>query len=388
MGLTDSDLRYLALVIRASANEQLLSDDLYLGLRRPRVRGGDYDAFVDKFVTSARELYPRAYIHFEDFGLHNAQRLLDKYRGEISCFNDDVQGTGCVTLAAIISALNVAKHRLAELRLVIYGSGSAGTGIAAQVRDAIATETQKSKAEAAKQIWCIDKPGLLLQSLGENLTPAQVPFARDDNEWKGKSLRLLEVIKEVKPHVLIGTSTRPKAFTEEIVKEVAKHVDRPIIFPLSNPTRLHEVDPKDVFEWTGGKALIATGSPFPPVAYGDTTYEVAECNNSVCFPGIGLGAVLSRSRVLSDKMLLAAVKALAAQSPALKDPNKGLLPDVVDVRELSVKVAMAVIKQAVAENLAQEKEIPTADDLLEEWVKEQMWEPRYRELKPVDTRSG
>jgi malate dehydrogenase (oxaloacetate-decarboxylating) len=236
---------------------------------------------------------------------------------------------------------------------------------------------------------CVDKPGLLLKSQGDKLTHAQVPYAREDSDWSGKEHSdLLSVIQEVKPHVLIGTSTRPKAFTEEIVKEMASHVDRPIIFPLSNPTRLHEADPRDINEWTKGKALIATGSPFPPVKYDGKEYEVAECNNSTCFPGIGLGCVLSRTKLLTDKMLVAAVKALAAQSPALKDPNKGLLPDVINVREISVHIARAVIKQAVEEGLAQEKGIPNNDEDLEEWIREQMWDPAYRPLKLVDRKTA
>ena len=362
-------------------NDGLLNDELYLGLKKPRVRGEEYDKFVDNFVQSARKLYPRAYIHFEDFGLANARRILDKYRPTMSCFNDDVQGTGCVTLAAIMAGLHVSKLKLTDMRVVIFGSGTAGTGIADSIKDAIAADSQKSKEDAAKQIWCVDKPGLLLKSHGDKLTPTQVQYARVDDEWKDKDHdNLLAVVKEVKPHVLIGTSTRPKTFTEEIIKEMAKHVDRPIVFPLSNPTRLHEADPKDINAWTKGKALISTGSPFPPVTYDGKEYEVAECNNSTCFPGIGLGTVLSRSRLLSDKMLVAAVKALAAQAPALKDPDKGLLPDVINVREISVHIAKAVIKQSVEEGLATEKGIPDNDDELDEWVREQMWEPRYREL--------
>ncbi|MCJ1246874.1 NAD-dependent malic enzyme, mitochondrial [Trapelia coarctata] len=378
--------RTLAVVLDCGTdNEELLNDELYLGLRRHRVRGKDYDQFVDKFVQSARRLYPRAYIHFEDFGLENARRLLDKYRSHMACFNDDVQGTGCVTLAAVMAGLHVSKLKLTDMRMVIFGSGTAGTGIADMVRDAIAADSGKSKEDAAKQIWCVDKPGLLMKSHGDHLTHGQVEYARDDKEWEGKEHNdLLSVIKEVKPHVLIGTSTKPKAFTEGVVKEMARHVDRPIIFPLSNPTRLHEADPKDLNDWTKGKALIATGSPFPPVEYDGKKYDVSECNNSEVFPAIGLGAVLSRSRLLSDKMLVAAVKALADQSPALKDPDKGLLPDVVEVRELSVQIAKAVIKQAVEEDLATEKGIPEKDDDLDAWVREQMWAPRYRELKRVD----
>lgn len=232
---------------------------------------------------------------------------------------------------------------------------------------------------------CVDKPGLLLKSQGDKLTHAQIPYAREDSDWDNKShLDLLSVIKEVKPHVLIGTSTKPKTFTKEVVQEMASHVERPIIFPLSNPTRLHEADPKDINDWSKGKALIATGSPFPPVTYEGREYEVAECNNSTCFPGIGLGCVLSRSKLLSDKMLVAAVKALAAQSPALKDPDKGLLPDVVNVREISVHIARAVIKQAVEEGLATEEGIPSDDAMLEEWIREQMWDPIYRPLRPVE----
>ena len=222
-----------------------------------------------------------------------------------------------------------------------------------------------------------------MDSQGDDLTIAQKPFARKALEWEGKAIKSLQaIIREVKPHVLIGTSTRPKSFTKEVVQEMASHVDQPIIFPLSNPTRLHEADPKDLNEWTDGKALIATGSPFPPVSHKGKEYEVAECNNSTCFPGIGLGTVLSRSKLLSDKMLVAAVKALAAQSPALKDPNKRLLPDVTAVRDISVKIAVAVIKAAVEEGHARQEHIPEDDKELEDWVRIQMWEAQYRELVP------
>jgi len=364
-------------------NKDLLEDELYLGLRQERVYGERYDQFIEKFVSACRKRYPKAYIHFEDFALPNARRLLDKYRPDYAVFNDDVQGTGCVTLAAIMAGLHVSKLELKDLRMVVFGSGSAGTGIAEMVKDSIATDNRKSKEEAGKQIWCMDKPGLLLDSQGDDLTIAQKPFARSAKEWEGKNTKDLKaVIAEVKPHVLIGTSTRPGSFTKEAVQEMAKHVDRPIIFPLSNPTRLHEARPSDLNEWTEGKALIATGSPFPPVEYNGKKYEVAECNNSTCFPGIGLGCVLSRSKLLSDKMLVSAVKALAGEAPALKDPDRGLLPDVVDVREISVKIARNVIRTSVEEGLAQEEGIPEEDEELEKWIRSQMWEPKYRELVP------
>ncbi|PYH42180.1 NAD-dependent malic enzyme [Aspergillus saccharolyticus JOP 1030-1] len=362
-------------------NETLLKDNLYLGLRQPRVRGEEYDKFVERFVTIAKQKFPKAYIHFEDFGLHNAKRILDMFRSQIPCFNDDIQGTGCVTLAALMAALHVSKVKLDDVRVVIYGSGSAGIGIAAQIADTIENEARKPKVEARKQIWCLDKPGLLVKSLGDQLTPAQVPFARDDDEWSGEEPRdLLAVVKKVQPHVLIGISTKPKAFTEEIIREMAKHVETPIVFPLSNPTRLHEACPEDINRWTDGKALMATGSPFPPVELNGKKYEIAECNNSTCFPGIGLGAVLSRTRVLSDKMLVAAVKALTMRSPALQDPKEPLLPDVQDAREISVDIAKAIIKTAVEEGHAEEVGIPTEDQELDEWVRIQMWEPKYRPL--------
>jgi malate dehydrogenase (oxaloacetate-decarboxylating) len=366
-------------------NHKLLNDDLYLGLQRQRVRGKGYDAFIDRFLCACKKRFPKAYIHFEDFGLQNARRILDKYTQEIACFNDDVQGTGCVTLAALYAANHVAKNKMQDLRVVMFGAGSAGTGIADQIRDAIAIESGKLKEEAIKQIWCFDKQGLLLQSQKEYLTPAQHDYAKPDSEWKDADKEsLLEVVKKVKPHVLIGTSTKPKAFTKDIVQEMAKHVERPIIFPLSNPTRLHEAEPKDLFEWTSGKVLTATGSPFPPVESNGRMREVAECNNSTTFPGIGLGAVLSRTKLITPEMLVVAIKALAAQAPALQDPDAALLPDVTNVREISVQIAAAVIKQAVKDGLSQEKDIPNNDQELEDWIKEQMWDAQYRPLKKVD----
>ncbi|KAI1414990.1 hypothetical protein F5Y13DRAFT_157654 [Hypoxylon sp. FL1857] len=369
-------------------NENLLNDDLYLGLRQKRARGEKYDEFVDTFVKSARKLFPRAYIHFEDFGLTNARRILDHYRPEIPCFNDDVQGTGCVTLAAIMAGLHVTKQKLRDTKMVIFGAGTAGVGIADQVRDAIASEKGISKEEAAKQIWLIDKPGLLTTKT--DLDHGQQTYAKDDSEWDGKDRSLLSVIKEIHPNVLIGTSTVPKAFTEEIVKEMAKATDRPVILPLSNPTRLHEAVPEDILKWTEGRALVATGSPFDPVKgpWGpdgkDVEIEVAECNNSVVFPGIGLGAVLSRASKVTDKMLVAAVRGVAALSPALEDDTAPLLPGVEDVRAVSVRVAREVILAALEDGVATERDIPTEAGVLDDWIREQMWDPVYRPLKKVE----
>ncbi|KAI1871100.1 hypothetical protein JX265_006140 [Neoarthrinium moseri] len=366
-------------------NEELLKDDLYLGLRQKRTRGEKYDKFVDAFVTAARKLFPRAYIHFEDFGLTNARRILDHYRPKVPCFNDDVQGTGCVTLAAIMAGLHVGKKKLEEVKLVVFGAGTAGVGIADQVRDAIATYKGCSREHAAKQIWLIDKPGLLTTKTND-LSQAQKIYAKDDSDGKG----LLDVVKEVKPNVLIGTSTKPKSFTEEIVKEMAKHTKRPVILPLSNPTRLHEAVPEDLLKWTDGKALVATGSPFKPVKgpWGKDGKEIeikaAECNNSVVFPGIGLGSVLCRASKVTDKMLVAAVQGVADMSPALKDETAPLVPGVDNVREVSVRIAREVIQAAIEEGVATEKDIPTEKEDLDDWIKEQMWAPIYRPLKRVE----
>ncbi|EFX04262.1 malate oxidoreductase [Grosmannia clavigera kw1407] len=366
-------------------NEQLLNDPLYLGLREKRVRGRPYDVLVDTFVKSARKLFPRAYIHFEDFGLNNARRILDIYRPQIPCFNDDIQGTGCVTLAAILSGLHVSHKTLADLRMLIFGAGTAGVGIADQVRDAIATAGGISKEEASQ---LIDKPGLLTNGL--ELSRAQQSYARDQAEWDGKKTDLLGVIETIHPNVLVGTSTVPGAFTKDVVQAMAAHTDRPIILPLSNPTRLHEAVPADLLAWTDGRALVATGSPFKPVRgpWGEdgeeVEFEIAECNNSVVFPGIGLGSILCRASRVTDRMLVAAVEAVAELSPALKDPRNPLLPGVESVRQVSVCIARKVIHAAVDEGVATEHDIPLDDDeLLAEWIREQMWKADYRRLKCV-----
>ncbi|KAL4730764.1 NAD-dependent malic enzyme, mitochondrial [Fusarium chlamydosporum] len=374
-------------------NKELLDDELYLGLKQKRVRGEEYAEFVDKFVQSARKLYPKAYIHFEDFGLSNARKILERYRPDFACFNDDVQGTGCVTLAAIMSGLHVSNQKLKDLRMVVFGSGSAGLGIADQVRDAIATEGNMSHEEAAKQIWLIDKPGLLTSET-EGVTDSQKMYTKDTSEWKDKDTDLLSVVKEVRPNVLIGTSTKPGAFTEDVIRAMAEHHERPIVLPLSNPTRLHEAKPEDILNWTEGKALVATGSPFPAVKgpWGkngeEITINVGECNNSVVFPGIGLGCVLSRAKHLTDRMLVAAVEGVSSLSPILKDSTAPLLPDVDSVRDVSVRIARKVIQAAVKDGEATQEGIPENDDDLEEWIKEQMWDPEYRPLKQVSLESA
>lgn len=366
-------------------NKKLLEDDLYLGYKHERVRGERYDQFVDNFVQSAKKLFPKAYIHFEDFGVHNARRLLDRYRKHYAVFNDDVQGTGCVTLASIMAAAKVGNITIGDLRVLAFGAGSAGTGIAEQIAAGIAQDSNISKEQAMKQIFLVDKQGLLLDD-DDSLSVAQKPFAQPASKWLENGSQLTDLkylISKIKPNVLIGTSTKPGAFTEEAVREMTNYAHRPIIFPLSNPTKLHEAQPKQLLEWTDGKALVATGSPFPPVEYKGTTFRIAECNNSVCFPGIGLGCVLGRVKLLSDGMLVAAVSALACEAPAVKEnnPTKELCPGVERAREVSIKIAVAVLKQAAKEHLLQAENVPiNEDEELREWVEAQMWQAEYREL--------
>jgi malate dehydrogenase (oxaloacetate-decarboxylating) len=232
----------------------------------------------------------------------------------------------------------------------------------------------------------VDKLGLCLKRQGDKLTFAQKPYARDDDEFPDseQNIDLLAVVKAVKPTVLIGCSTRPGSFTKEIIQEMASHVNRPIVFPLSNPTRLHEAKPKDLIDWTKGKALIATGSPFPPVEYNGKSYDIAECNNCLVYPGIGLGCVLSRAERLSDRMIVAGAQGVAELSPALQNPEKALLPDISDVRATSVNVALKVIQECVKEGLNRVKDIPEKIDDLKSWIEEQMWKPEYRPLERVE----
>ncbi|KAK9317688.1 malate dehydrogenase [Lipomyces starkeyi] len=365
-------------------NEQLLKDELYLGNRHNRVRGGRYDKFVDDFVQCVKKMYPRAVLHFEDFGLPNARRLLDTYRPQLACFNDDVQGTGAVTIAALSSAVRVAGIDFRDLRTVIFGAGTAGTGIADQLRDFLNTQGI-SKQQVIDHIWLVDKPGLLLESMHDKLTPAQRPYAASDDRWKEIDTKsLAEIVKKVKPHVLIGCSTKPKAFNEAVLREMAKHVERPIVFPLSNPTRLHEATPAEIYKYTDGKALVATGSPFDPV----DKKEIAENNNCFVYPGIGMGSILSRADRVTETMIAAVVKELASLAPSEKDPNGALLPDVADIRDISAKIATAVVLQALEEGTARVEEIegikvPRDRDQCLEWVRDQMWKPEYRPLRKV-----
>lgn len=297
-----------------------------------------------------------------------------------------------MTLAAVLSAVKVTESTLKDQRYIIFGAGTAGLGIAAQIRDAISIRQGLSKDEAAKRLWLIDRDGLLVQ--GETaLRPGQEEFARSKEEvagWPapkdGHGFPLLDVVRQVKPTVLIGVSGQGGAFTEAVVREMSKHVERPAILPLSNPSRLSEARPDEINEWSHGRALIATGSPFPPVPIPNSSkmYTVAESNNALGFPGLGAGVILSRAKHLTDGMIVAGVDAIASLSPALTDPDASLLPDLTDMRNVSMKVAAAVALAAKHEGLARAKDLPDSLDDMEQYARHCAWEPLYRELRPAD----
>ncbi|KAH9917164.1 hypothetical protein B0H21DRAFT_770197 [Amylocystis lapponica] len=366
-------------------NQELLDDDLYVGWPNGRVRGQAYDKFVDQFVQLVRKYHPHSLLHFEDFGVGNAKRLLDLYHDKHAVFNDDVQGTGAVTLSAMMAAVGVTKSRLADQRFVVYGAGTAGLGITRQLRDGIVTIDGTSEAEANKCFYLLDRYGLVKESLGSDKVRAELhEFVRPDAEWTGAEdahgeVGLLEVVRRVRPTVLIGCSTRGGAFTEEVVREMAKGTERPIIFPLSNPSKLAEVDPKDANDWTEGKALMASGSPFPPCKNPDgKEYIIAECNNALIYPGLGYGAMITQARTLTDTMIIAGARRLAALSPALKDPDDALLPDFQHAQAVNFEVAVAVARQAIEEGSA---DVQWTLDEVRDKIHADMWKPEYKDFE-------
>ncbi|KAF5351433.1 hypothetical protein D9758_013498 [Tetrapyrgos nigripes] len=369
-------------------NEELLNDPLYVGWPHKRVRGKEYDDFVDKFVQLVRKHYPHSLLHFEDFGVGNANTLLSRYREDHAIFNDDIQGTGAVTLACVLAAIGVTKSKLSDQRIVIYGAGSAGLGIAKQIRDGMIHLDGTKEEEANKLFWLIDKFGLITEQLekedGTKVREALKEFVRKENEEEGLSRRsgvgLLEVVKKVKPTVLIGCSTHAGAFTKEVVEAMAEGCERPIILPLSNPSRLVEVDPKDANDWTKGKALLATGSPFPPAKMPNgKEYIIAECNNALVYPGLGFGSMLCQSRQMTDKMIIAGAERLAALSPALKDPDNALLPDFGEAPEVNFEVAIAVAQQAIEDGIVSDEWKGVGKEEVRQKAREKIWVPEYRE---------
>ncbi|PBK76354.1 hypothetical protein ARMSODRAFT_948137 [Armillaria solidipes] len=359
-------------------NEELLDDKLYVGWPNKRIRGEQYDQFIDKFVQLVRKYFPHCLLHFEDFGVTNAQRILERYRDTHSVFNDDIQGTGAVTLSCVMSAIGITKTKLCDQRFIIYGAGSAGLGITKQLRDAMVATDGTPEEEANAKFWLIDKHGLIRQSTPDVREDLRA-FIRSDEEWTSFTgeVGLLDTVKQVKPTVLIGCSTHAGAFTEEVVKTMAAHCERPIILPLSNPSRLVEVNPGDANEWTRGKALLATGSPFPPAKMPNgKDYIIAECNNALIYPGLGFGAMLCQSRKMTDTMIIAGARRLASLSPALKDPDDALLPDFGDAPQVNFEVAVAVAEQGIEEGSAG---VDWSKEEVRAKAKAKLWEPVYAE---------
>ncbi|AKE16208.1 malate dehydrogenase [Bacillus cereus] len=375
--------RVLPVILDVGTNrEELLNNPFYIGNRHPRITGEAYDEFIDTFVQAVNKQFPKALLHWEDFSSRNARKILDKYRHDVCTFNDDIQGTGAVSLAAVLSAVKASGVPLSEHRVVVFGAGTAGIGIADQVRDAM-VRVGVSEEESYKRFWCIDRNGLVTDNM-EDLLDFQIPYARKEaevSEWKENDvIGLAEVVKHVKPTILIGTSTVAGAFKEEIIKEMASHVERPIILPMSNPTPLAEAKPADLIDWTEGRALVATGSPFEPVTYNGVTYVIGQSNNALIFPGLGLGTIVVRASVMTDGMFAAAAEAVASMVDT-SQPGAPILPEVEELRNISEMVAIEVAKVAVAEGVAR---VNLSDNDIKMAVQEAMWKPEYRQIKAVE----
>jgi malate dehydrogenase (oxaloacetate-decarboxylating) len=344
------------------------------------VPAAEYDAFLDEFVRAAGKLFPLALLHWEDLGIANARRLLERYRDERLTFNDDIQGTGAVNLACVLAAARASGVPLPDHRIVIFGMGTAGTGIADQLTAAMVADGVP-EAEAVRRLWAVDRQGLLMRDT-TGITDSQRRYARDPAETAGLGtaggIGLAEVVARVHPTVLIGTSARAGAFTEAVVRDMAAHVKRPVILPMSNPTALSEATAADLIRWTDGRALVATGSPFGAVDYGGIRYEIGQANNALVFPGLGLGVIAARARRVTDGMLLAAARTVA-DLVDISAPGAALLPQVADLRETSVAVAVAVARAAEAEGVAS---APLDADLTGQ-MRALMWEPRYRPVRPA-----
>ena len=362
----------IPLVIDAGTNrEELLNNPMYLGNRHERVRGEKYDAFIDQFVQTAGKLFPKLYLHWEDFGRSNAADILNRYKKEIPTFNDDIQGTGIVVLGGIFGAMDITGEKLTDQVYLCYGGGSAGAGIADRVHAEMVAEGL-SPEEAYKRFFMIDKQGLLFDDM-EDLTPAQKPFAkkRSDFEGKGDMTNLLEVIKTVKPTILVGTSTNPGAFTKEVVEAMCENTERPVIFPISNPTKKLEATAQQVIEWSDGKAFVATGVPSGTISYKGVDYEIGQANNALIYPGLGLGMLASEAKLLTDEMIGAAAHSLSGiVNPG--QPGAPVLPPFQYVADVSIKVAEAVAKKAQEQGLAQAKETDMAKA-----VRDLKWYPKY-----------
>ncbi|EKS17809.1 malolactic enzyme [Streptococcus sp. F0442] len=363
----------LPLVIDAGTNrEELRNNPNYLGNRHERVRGDRYYDFIDQFVQTAERLFPKLYLHWEDFGRLNAANILEKYRKQIPTFNDDIQGTGIVTLGGIFGSLDISGEKLTDQVYLCYGGGTAGAGIASRVLREMVSEGL-SEEEAYKRFFMVDKQGLLFDDM-DDLTPEQKPFAKKRADFSNadKLTDLLEVVKTVKPTILVGTSTQPNTFTKEIVEAMCENTERPMIFPLSNPTKLAEASAKDLIEWSDGKAFVATGIPADTVSYKGVDYVIGQANNALIYPGLGLGMLASEASLLTDEMIGAAAHSLSGiVNPG--QPGAPVLPPFKYVADVSIKVAEAVAKKAQEQGLTRAKETDMAKA-----VRDLKWYPEYK----------
>ena len=361
-------------------NRELLEDPLYLGLRHERVRGQEYDEFIESFVEAVRQRFPRVLLQWEDFAKQNASRLLERYRDTLCTFNDDIQGTCSVTVAGLLAAMKVTHQQLGEQRILILGAGSSAIGICDQIIAEL-LHSGYSEPQAKQVLWLVDSKGLVHS--GRKLELSKQKYAQPSErivEWKTSdpaNVTFSEVVENVHPTILIGTSAQAGAFKEGIVREMARHVSRPVIFPLSNPNSKSEATPTDLLEWTDGRAIIATGSPFAPTNREGRLVRCGQCNNSFIFPGLGLGVITSGAQRVTNGMFVVAARVLSDFSPALSDPDAPLYPPLERVREISRKVALAVGVEAQRVGLAR----PTCIEELERNVTNKMWQPRYVPLR-------
>lgn len=362
----------LPVVIDAGTdNQQLLADDEYLGMRHQRLSGEAYFAYIDRFVAAVEKLFPKSLLHFEDFGRGTAAQILDKYQDRILTFNDDIQGTGVIALAGVLGALNISGQSIAEQRFLTFGAGTAGMGIVKMLYNELIKQGMSPK-EAKQHFYLVDHQGLLFEDT-PGLTPKQQAFVRSRDEFAdaGELTDLPAIIKAVQPTVMIGTSTVHNAFTEAAIKEMAKHAERPIIFPISNPTEKIEAIPADLIKWTNGKALVATGIPSATVAYQGIDYQIGQANNALIYPGVGFGALAVNARIINDEMLAAAAHALGGLVD-VKAPGAPVLPPVSQLTAFSKQVAIAVAQSAIDQGLAQ------TDLSAEQAVAAMHWQPEYQ----------
>ncbi|WP_318460221.1 NAD-dependent malic enzyme [Photobacterium leiognathi] len=361
-------------------NPQRLSDPMYMGWRHTRITGKEYDAFVDEFIQAVKQRWPEALIQFEDFAQKNAMPLLERYKDKVCCFNDDIQGTAAVTVGSLLAACKAAGSKLSEQRVTFLGAGSAGCGIAEAIIAQMVSEGI-SDAQARSQVFMVDRWGLLINEMPNLLNFQQALVQKKEQlvDWDvaDNNISLLDVMRNAKPTILIGVSGVPGLFSEEVIREMYAHCERPIIFPLSNPTSRVEATPFDLIRWTDGNALVATGSPFDPVIYEGKTYPIAQCNNSYIFPGIGLGVLSVNARRVTNEMLMESSRALAECSPLAIHGHGPLLPPLEDIQKVSRKIAFAVAKKAVEQHKAPKN----SDERIREKIDANFWKSEYRRYK-------